>query len=295
MFADVPEISKNLHSRRRQWSMGKILVTGATGFIGRVVVEKLLVRGESVIGFSRSPGQNILNGRQIHDALQFCDRIIHLAARVDFSLKTRDKTECLLMNATQFPLKKIVFVSSAITMGTQKDPGIVMDESFFAVESINNPYLHSKLIGELTCIRSGLPVVIVNPSTAGPISSMAAPPGGTNIVDVRDVADGIIAALDHGRPRERYLLTDRNITFRELYPYALPLPRWSKNLCKRLCWDQAFLIENAFNYKYYDNSKARRELGWKPKQSWEKPTGNFMTLWHGITRRQTAGEKTPLG
>ena len=283
--------------------MGKILITGATGFIGRVVVEKLLVRGESVIGFSRSTGQNILNGKQIYDALQFCDRAIHLAARVDFSLRTRAKpfatningTTCFLMTAAQFMLKKIVFVSSAITMGTQIDPRIVMDESFFAVESMNNPYLHSKLIGELTCIRSGLPVVIVNPSTARPIPSMVAPPGGTNIIDVRDVADGIIAALDHGRPRERYLLTDRNITFRELYPYALPLPRWSKNLCKRLCWNQAFLIENAFNYKYYDNSKARRELGWKPKQSWEKPTRNFMTLWHGITRRQTAGEKTPLG
>ncbi len=266
--------------------MGRILVTGSTGFIGQVVVKKLLARNESVVGFATSHGQNILNTKQIEDALQFCDRIIHLAAKVDFSNKNAEEvinvnangTAFLLGVAAYFPIKKMVFVSSAIAMGIQKSPDVIMDESFFSTSSLDNNYLRAKMIAEYNCLTSQTPIVIVNPSTAKPISSMVAPPGGTNIIDVEDVADGIIAALDHGRPKERYLLTDKNITFKELYPWAIPLPRWSKGICKTLNKKNAFLIDNAFSYKYYTNEKARRELQWKPGKASARLTKNSTIL-----------------
>src|SRR5262249_46389822 len=82
--------------------------------------------------------------------------------------------------------------------------------------------------------REGFPVVIVNPSA--PVGEGDRKPTetgkmildflnrkmpayietGLNLVDVRDVADGHLLALQHGRPGERYILGGFNISFRQI-------------------------------------------------------------------------------
>src|SRR6185369_12959513 len=92
-------------------------------------------------------------------------------------------------------------------------------------------YKRTKVLGERVAenwARSGLPVVIVSPSTpVGEGDAKPTPTGrmivdflngrmpayvdtGLNLVDVRDVALGHLLAADKGRPGERYILAHEN-------------------------------------------------------------------------------------
>jgi dihydroflavonol-4-reductase len=110
--------------------------------------------------------------------------------------------------------------------------------------------------------------------------------GGTNFVDVRDVASGMLAAAESGRPRERYILgcANRSYTgfFSELAAAAhrpirrLRLPTGfaragaaiaeslGRERGKRplLTSSQAKLLGLFF---FYDCAKAERELGYQPR------------------------------
>ncbi len=99
-------------------------------------------------------------------------------------------------------------------------------------------YKRSKFLAEReaqqVCVQSGLPVVIVNPSTpVGENDIKPTPTGriildflnrrlpayvdtGLNLVDVRDVAEGILLAGERGTPGERYILGSRNLTLKQM-------------------------------------------------------------------------------
>jgi dihydroflavonol-4-reductase len=52
-----------------------------------------------------------------------------------------------------------------------------------------------------------------------------------NLIDVRDVAEGMIRAMERGRPGRRYLLGHENLSIREVFTRlaqltGLPEPRW---------------------------------------------------------------------
>jgi dihydroflavonol-4-reductase len=116
------------------------------------------------------------------------------------------------------------------------------------------------------------------------------PPGGFSFVDVRDVARAFRAAVRRGRHGERYLLGAVNWTFREFFGRLerltrtagprLPLPasvaapgaRFVGALYRR--WKLAppvepAEVEMASHFWYVDASKARRELGFSPRDPME--------------------------
>jgi dihydroflavonol-4-reductase len=114
------------------------------------------------------------------------------------------------------------------------------------------PYCRSKFLAErhaFRLARAGAPVVIVNPTLpVGPGVLGRSPPtqmlldfcrgrrreyldAELNLIDVRDVADGMVRALEHGRPGRRYLLGHENLSIREVFARlarltGLPEPRW---------------------------------------------------------------------
>ncbi len=52
-----------------------------------------------------------------------------------------------------------------------------------------------------------------------------------NLIDVRDVAEGLVRVLERGRPNRRYFLVGENLTLRKLFALlsaltGLPAPRW---------------------------------------------------------------------
>ncbi len=111
-----------------------------------------------------------------------------------------------------------------------------------------------------------------------------------NIVDVRDVAPGIIAALQNGRPNQRYILAGDNITARELIlsvssalgklPHVMRVPRAVIDFAARLSlwWGKLagqskirFYPEIARLLDYdwaFSSMKARLELGYSNRSAW---------------------------
>jgi dihydroflavonol-4-reductase len=152
--------------------------------------------------------------------------------------------------------------------------------------------------------KLGVEVVVVNPSLLlGPgdrrLSSTGdvqkflrghipiVPPGGINFVDVRDAAEATVAALEQGTSLERYLLGGPNWTFAEFFGRLgriakVPAPRL--RLPARVSRWGASAIEQVFrkigreppidrisaemseHYWYIDSSKAKRDLGFAPRE-----------------------------
>jgi dihydroflavonol-4-reductase len=111
-------------------------------------------------------------------------------------------------------------------------------------------------------------------------------PGCTNVVDVRDVAKGMILAWRKGRHGERYILGGQNMTYKELFeqiaqqagvkPPTRTVPWWLMRLIG-LCGDVLMkfgsrgpLINSvaarwAFCRDYqFSSDKAKAELGYNP-------------------------------
>jgi dihydroflavonol-4-reductase len=155
----------------------------------------------------------------------------------------------------------------------------------------------------LAGVAQGLDAVIVNPSSLfGPyrggyrgaemIWKIRRPwlvpyfVGGLCVVHVDDVVEGTIAALQRGRTGERYILGGENLTFRAAVeraatamrlrrvPVPVPPPlttflaavsdpwsRW-RNRKPRFTHMISYCSQRCM---FYDSSKARRELGYSPR------------------------------
>ena len=63
----------------------RVLVTGASGFIGRHVVARLEADGHEVVSFSRRNGGDVTDPAALERAAQGADAIVHLVAILDGS------------------------------------------------------------------------------------------------------------------------------------------------------------------------------------------------------------------
>jgi dihydroflavonol-4-reductase len=247
------------------------------------------------------------------DAMCQCDRIYHLAGFVsrdsdDGQRMMRvhiDGTRRVLETARRAGIGRIVIASTSGTIAVSRDPEAILDETApYATELVSNwPYYLSKIYQEKLALdlgRSlGLEVIMVNPSlllgpgderqsSTGDVKKFLrqeipiVPPGGLSFVDARDAAAATVAAMERGRPGERYLLGGPNWTFAEFFGR---LERTSKvrgprlRLPAQLAAHAAGFLEHAYKavdrrapvdkvsvemsqvYWYCDSSKAERELG----------------------------------
>ncbi len=160
-------------------------------------------------------------------------------------------TDNVLAAASAAGVDRVVHTSSVAALGLTRD-GSPADETTPVERSrIIGHYKKSKYDAErvaLSWAARGLPVVIVNPSTpVGEGDIKPTPTGqlivdflnrrmpayvdtGLNLVDVRDVAAGHLAAAEKGRVGERYILGNRDMTLREILETlarltGLPAPR----------------------------------------------------------------------
>lgn len=140
-----------------------------------------------------------------------------------------DGTVKLLEAAERAGVGKVIYVSSSTVIGARAD-GKPSDESMPPDRyALQNLYAHSKVMAEEAIARfleaHRLPVVqilpsaILGPGDAAPTRSgqilidmvdgklPAVPPGGFSMVDARDVAGALIAAVERGRNGERYIVT----------------------------------------------------------------------------------------
>ena len=111
-----------------------------------------------------------------------------------------------------------------------------------------------------------------------------APAGGCSVVDVRDVADGILSAVKHGRAGQRYILGGENMNYLDLWALMAKtagrksptrvLPDWlarmagrSGDLLGRFSKNEPQVNSAATAmgqlFHYYSSAKAERELGYR--------------------------------
>ncbi len=235
----------------------KVLVTGATGFLGREVVPRLVAAGHDVRAMSRREGAHyegatavvgdVLEPETLGAALEGCEVVVHAAGLVSHHPEDARRcwmvhvagTENVLDAARDAGVKRVVYLSTSGTLAVSEDADAVADESgpdpLMLIKEW--PYYRSKYFAEQAAMErsgQGLEVVCLNPSLLlGPGDSEgestrpvrlflddqvpAAPPGGLSFVDVRDVADAVAAAITRGRGGRRYLLGGANLTFSEFY------------------------------------------------------------------------------
>ena len=171
--------------------------------------------------------------------------VYHVAA--DYRLWTRhpeemfqsnvDGTRNVLEAARNAGVERVVYTSTVGCIGIPA--GGVGDESEpVSLEQMAGPYKKSKYLAERVALEfasQGFPVVIVNPTApVGDHDFKPTPTGkivvdfvrgampafldtGLNVVDVRDVAAGHLAACERGRVGERYILGAENLTLQQIF------------------------------------------------------------------------------
>ncbi len=264
---------------------------------------------------------DLRNRPELDQLVAGVDAIIHAAAWVDFR---KDKlTQFTGINtfgavylyhaAAKARVKRFVHISSVAAIGGRprgngKNVPIVaasLNEQWpFNLADVKIPYLMTKWAAEEELLKlaaaGGPELVIVNPSIIlSPsttrddrgrgrrrINGIVMPdfPNLMNLVDLRDLAPGVIAALRKGRPNERYILGGDNMTARELVlavsvfvgksPHLLWLPNWVYRGLARIGYALTVILGRSrirmypeltklLDYDWaFSSSKARQELGY---------------------------------
>jgi dihydroflavonol-4-reductase len=217
----------------------------------------LLERGERVRVLVRDPARlrelegvdviqgDLRNPESLGKAVEGCGVVYHVAA--DYRLWTRDPEEMyrsnvdgtrnLLEAAKRTGIERVVYTSTVGCIGMPKE-GIGDEQTPVGIEDMTGPYKRSKFLAEKVALEfagQGFPVVIVNPTApVGDHDFKPTPTGkilvdfvrgampafldtGLNVVDVKDVAEGHLAACDRGRAGERYILGAENLTLEGIF------------------------------------------------------------------------------
>ncbi len=240
--------------------------------------------------------------------------VIHTAGIVSIQGKASQKlyetnvqgTKNLLQLCRSFPIKRFVYVSSVHAIPELPQGQTISEVSSFSPDSVIGDYAKSKARASqavLDAAEDGLDAVIVHPSgIVGPYDAgknhliqlvqdtldgklPACVRGGYDFVDVRDVADGCIAAAERGKKGNCYILSGHYATIEKFLSYvstasgcALPpvLPMWCARVAAPFIESFAKLRKIRPLYTGYalytlrsnglfSNRKAEKQLGYKPR------------------------------
>lgn len=238
----------------------KALVTGGTGFVGSHIVHALAAAGHEVRVLHRPTSRlralagvdftsvigDVTDDESLLRACEGVDWVFHAAAVADYWRADEEQlfrinvggTRAVLAAARASGVGRVLFTSSASTIGRRRD-GRPSDESVrFNLPPRRFPYAYSKAMAEdvvLEAVEQGQDVVILNPAIVlgpgdlnmisgtyvielmhwrwlTPCTSGAAP-----FVDVRDVARWHVAAAEKGQRGRRYILSEGNYSHRAIY------------------------------------------------------------------------------
>jgi len=200
-------------------------------------------------------------------------------------------------------VQRLVHTSSIAALSRPEESDRMVDENTsWSRSRLNSAYAYSKYLGEIEVHRAvveGLDAVVVNPAvvfgmgrknenTRQIIDSIrfqkmpAVPTGSTCVVDVLDVVQGHIKAMNRGKTGERYILGGDNISWKDIFETltrAFKVTGPKREVSFRLSFAVAAMIEGAAlvtgrrpimtretarlsagRYRY-NNKKAIEELG----------------------------------
>lgn len=280
----------------------------------RVMIRKTSsTRGFDDLSVERCYG-DVFDDTALRDAMAGCDVVYYCV--VDARMWLRDPAPLFRTNveglrhvldaAVRADLRKFVFTSSTGTLAisgrrpvTEEDPHNWDD---------GGPYIASRVAAEDLVLRyareQGLPAVALCISTTyGPRDWAPTPHGAliarvaaglfpfymgfsSEVVGIEDGARAMLLAADKGRDGQRYIISDRYLSTREVHaiaaravglrPPRIPIPMGVMYAASRVNDLAARLLNRDLPMAYVgarmadlmsplDHSKAERELGWKPE------------------------------
>ena len=316
----------------------KILVTGASGSLGKQLIFELNRRSVAPIAHVREGSDttyvdslrlekriaDLRMPKEFSRLLAGVDIVVHTAAWVDFrqdrltqftGINTMAPLE-LFRAAQQAGVKRFVHVSSIAAVGafdrregehdaTEFD--LINENTHYNLDNLRVPYIMTKRAAEVELRGAVTPgkteLVIVNPSIiVAPADSgddrgrvmkafnkfiFPEFPIRVNLVDIRDVAPGIIATMEKGRDGERYILAGDNIVMSDLtlaisavlgkIPHLVRFPRPMYDFMARVSVTFNKLLGRSniriypdivrlLDYDWaYSSKKAREELGFQSR------------------------------
>ncbi len=293
-----------------------ILITGASGFIGKQIAGRLLSKGFPVRILARNkeyiktlfPGAeiikgDILDGNSLEKAGKGVEKVIHLAGLASYSDRDKERLYDINVKGTEALLKacrnaeKIIFASSVAVYG-EIGKGAKATENYR--QRPDSYYGTTKQMAERLVLGSGLEAVALRMAPVyGPGSRswrkilqfmekgfpIPKTDNFTHIVHVTDAAKAFEIAL--GRGRGAYNIADREpIPFVDLAvelarllgkrPVLLP-----QNLMKILASPAGVgrLLRIWTMNRYYSIRKAGKELGWRPNADMKKELKNMVKLY----------------
>jgi dihydroflavonol-4-reductase len=241
-----------------------------------------------------------------------CSWIFHVAALYsfwgyrwkDFYETNVEGTRRVLEVARDEGAARVVYTSSISALGVNKDGSPATEDTPSNLDDRIGPYQRSKFLAERVALdfaRQGLPVIIVNPSSpVGVGDHKPTPTGqivvdfpngrifgyvdtGLNIVDVKDVGAGHLAAAERGQAGERYILGGENLSLKQILDLLaeisgrpavrLRIPHWVAQWWSYLDVTMARLnrrripaatpdkVRLSRRHEFFDPGKAVRELG----------------------------------
>jgi len=203
---------------------------------------------------------DIRDPKAVAEAMRGGRWVYHLAANPN--LWVRDRAEFAAVNhrgtinvldaALAAGAERVLHTSTESILTCARATGPIGEEVEVDLSDAVGPYCRSKLLAENEArarARDGLPVVIANPTMpVGPGDRGLSPPTRLirdfcrrklparmdctlNMIDVRDVAEGLILTMERGEPGRRYLLGGENMTLAGLLGVlseftGVPVPRW---------------------------------------------------------------------
>ncbi len=243
-------------------------------------------------------------------ALTGIEVVVHAAAmiqigwtKLEASRKINVEATAKIADVARRKNIRMIYVSTvdALSQTTEHELG---DETKLDPPNPGSSYVITKREAESAVIlevAKGLDAVIVNPGfMVGPYDwkpssgemmlAIAhqliyfAPAGGCSVVDVRDVADGIVSAIEHGRAGQRYILAGENMTYFDLWTLMAnvmnrrapkrKLKNWLAatagkvgDIMGRFLSDEpqvnSAATQMAQTFHYYSSDKAKLELGYQ--------------------------------
>ncbi len=198
--------------------MSRVLVTGATGFLGAHLVHQLVEAGHEVMSLIRGKSHvlplgthphhgDILDGASVEAAAQGCEAVFHCAGKVSRDPADAEELHRIHVEGTKTVLdacrragvKRAIVASTSGTVALTRDAKEIRDERAPAPMDLiaGFPYYRSKLFAEMAALErnsDAFEVVVVCPTLLlGPGDAHASSTG-----DVADFLDGRVPFVPGG-------------------------------------------------------------------------------------------------
>ncbi len=236
--------------------MTRVLVTGGTGFIGQHLVSALAAGGRRVRVLDIRPptcavpdveyvAGSVLDPNQVDAALHDVAEVYHLAGlpgmwiprKSDFYAVNCHGTEVVVAAARKRGIARFLHCSTESILFRPSPLQDAGESSLLPPQEMPGLYTRSKMLAEQCAAQaaaSGFPLIIGTPTMPiGPHDHNLTPPTAmlrhflsgrvhlyldfiVNLVDVRDVAVGLILAMEHGQIGHRYILGGESISLRNI-------------------------------------------------------------------------------